>query len=234
MLPQEYLNLAQLFLDNTHAAIDYCESKLSILSNLSYSDFLVQNSNPKHLSTCQESWSTPRLSIHCNNCGISENSCICLNCYLKGDHTGHDLIIKNGLIGNCDCGDYALWKKEGFCREHFGQSENPEKEQVPEIFQQLVIVITKASFLNIVQISQNNPKAIMKITKFLKQIIQLGDGYRRCVSIGLSSESILENVIHHIPQFSKIVNSDIFGFFGSLINDSLFCSKFSNTAYPQN
>lgn len=52
---------------------------------------------------------------------MQDSSCICIECFLAGDHRNHKFKIKVNGNGVCDCGDPDGWRPEGNCSKHKGQ-----------------------------------------------------------------------------------------------------------------
>ena len=66
---------------------------------------------------CAPLWETPlrtiplcpisqnELAYKCNTCQADPTCAICVECFNKGDHTGHDYRMIRTVGGMCDCGD---------------------------------------------------------------------------------------------------------------------------------
>ena len=121
--------LTTLFTVDTQDAIEQCKNIISTVSNFnSFAEFCNYHNEHAHVSICQQQWTTHRMSIHCKNCSKTDSSCLCLECFLGGNHEGHDYFILPNVAGNCDCGDITHLKSQGFCQKHQGLNgeENPE------------------------------------------------------------------------------------------------------------
>lgn len=57
------------------------------------------------------------LGFMCIQCMVEENSILCVECFNKSDHAGHNY-QKIKVQGCCDCGNEEMWKKQGFCTDH--------------------------------------------------------------------------------------------------------------------
>jgi hypothetical protein len=125
MLEIDKEKLKRFIAEDIDSAINYCKHILSSDFNGSFSSFLQSSFNPKNLSICQLNSSFFTLFIHCNQCSLISNSCICLSCFLKSNHSSHDIRIDNGTRGNCDCGDCSYLKPSGFCTDHSRQLSIP-------------------------------------------------------------------------------------------------------------
>jgi hypothetical protein len=72
---------------------------------------------------CSRVWLDVHVAYRCRDCGTTESSCVCLDCFDPAEHEGHDFrIYRSSSGGCCDCGDTASWRPSGFCRRHRGAS----------------------------------------------------------------------------------------------------------------
>ncbi|KYQ88469.1 hypothetical protein DLAC_11181 [Tieghemostelium lacteum] len=79
---------------------------------------------------CQHEWTKKTYFFRCKDCCITETSCVCIDCFRKGNHIeeGHSFMIEeSGMGGCCDCGNADSFYPKGFCSEHF----LPEKPDHP-------------------------------------------------------------------------------------------------------
>lgn len=229
-----YKDLKSLFIDDPSIAIEYSQviiSTASIFKN--FEEFLQYHSNNSHVSTCQNEWSGGHMSVNCSNCGIDVDSCICLDCFLNGNHQGHDYHLFVNSQGNCDCGDATYWKRTGFCSKHHGvdQNSHPEKYLDEKLRKILNDIVFKACFATIRRLKGDNIIDLTTILDFLKTFLQYGDGFRRLLSISLTEKINLEKFMNHIfdcnAEFNKLLQS----FFGYFTNDKLFMNNFSKINY---
>mmetsp|Transcript_23783 Transcript_23783/g.51701 ORF Transcript_23783/g.51701 Transcript_23783/m.51701 type:complete len:1715 (-) Transcript_23783:3049-8193(-) len=64
-------------------------------------------------------WLNDHVAYRCKDCGMTESSCMCVDCFDPTDHEGHDFRIYKSLTGGCcDCGDPNAWRPSGYCRKH--------------------------------------------------------------------------------------------------------------------
>lgn len=96
-----------------HCETIFCNGKFSNIDEFS----LWVKGNFQSLR-CTTSWTKPTLVVQCETCRIDKLACICLPCYLNGDHKGHKVSLVTSYKGFCDCGVCMSMKKEGFCRLH--------------------------------------------------------------------------------------------------------------------
>lgn len=225
--------LKDLFITDPTSAIERSQQIIISVSNFdSYKEFISSNLKNQHMSTCQNEWTETQACIFCKNCAKLNESCVCIQCFFKGDHKGHDYII-NRCIGNCDCGDESFWKRSGFCSEHHGleSDECPEKYLDEKLRTTLVDVIFKAAFLSLEQFTTEKTENASKILQFVSSFLQFGDGFRRLISISLTEKFDLEEFMLHILEFSSSFNNAFEQFLGGLVNDKLFIRNFSIISY---
>ncbi|KAK8849983.1 hypothetical protein M9Y10_018577 [Tritrichomonas musculus] len=224
-----YKDLKSIFAYDPITAIQLCENIICTASNFkTFREFFDYHSHNSHISTCQNEWSD-RMSIHCNDCATDANSCVCLECFLNGNHQGHDYQVSVNSSGNCDCGDVNFWKPSGFCAKHHGLEDvsNPENYLDEKLRTALTDVVFKASFASIKKLNKYDTTLLSQILNFLKSFLQFGDGFRRLMSISLTEKINLEKFMNHIFEWSSEFNQQIQSFFGLLTSDELFKNSFA-------
>eukprot|EP01132_Coremiostelium_polycephalum_P009089 gene9089-11139_t len=79
---------------------------------------------------CQFEWTKRTYFFRCKDCALTETSCVCLECFKKGNHIrdGHSFMVEESNLGGCcDCGNPDSFYPKGFCSDHF----LPEKPEHP-------------------------------------------------------------------------------------------------------
>ncbi|EGC38295.1 hypothetical protein DICPUDRAFT_86584 [Dictyostelium purpureum] len=69
----------------------------------------------------------------CKQCCLADNSCICAQCFLSGNHieNGHQFtIFESSSSAVCDCGNPEAIKGDGFCHEHHSVDEDSQKKRL--------------------------------------------------------------------------------------------------------
>ena len=230
-----YNELVNSFISDPESAIERCQEIICSVSNFdSYKDFYTYHLKNAHISTCQHQWSTPELSISCRDCANSGNSCICLSCFLNGNHKGHEYSVDAGSVGNCDCGDLSLWKRSGFCSKHSGlgdQDKNPQDYLDKNLQTLLTDVIFKAAFSSLSNFTNDDTEKAISIIQFISSFLKFGDGFRRLIVISLTEKFDLKGLMSGIVQYSKDFNQSFQKLCGGLINDQLFIRNFSIICY---
>ena len=208
--------------------IDGCEKIIIGKSGKSFPEFIDDLKQNLKTSTCQCSWITPTLSIHCLNCQQMPTSCICIPCFLAGNHQGHDVTIMHSSNGTCDCGDNVNWKPSGFCKNHPGTEAHPELTQLHETTRENLISTTSIVFqaaLDYVEYDNSFAEAI----QWIQNIVSLGDAPRRCVAIAISQSFDFFEIYQNSIFLSKENAITLINLFGSLTNDEAFRFYFSRS-----
>ena len=108
-----------------------------ILCNKTYEEVKTECSPLVHSFYCRNTWAPHEGTYfyRCKTCQLSDNSCICVDCFKNGNHEGHDYILQRSVYGGtCDCGRMNSWKKEGMCSCHGKQFDGDLNEIMPEPF----------------------------------------------------------------------------------------------------
>ncbi|KAL7717625.1 E3 ubiquitin-protein ligase [Entamoeba marina] len=80
-----------------------------------------KNILPPTVCDVQQTGSSNNRSIiyRCKTCGIDDTSCICAQCFKRGNHEGHEFYAYTTTGPyTCDCGNDSSWKRTGFCPLH--------------------------------------------------------------------------------------------------------------------
>ena len=197
-----------------------------------FDDFFTYMRRTVKTCACQTAWNRSTLAVKCKQCSRTENSCICLQCFLAGDHEGHDVRLSHSSTGNCDCGDESMWLPSGFCKNHCGRSPHPELD-LKRRLRIVLIAITTGAFKNLGFHARYDKHSFLLTIKWLLRFVYLGDATRRCVVIGMQRAM---NFFDFITSVYPAENSDfkeLCGFLGFLVNDSLFLSYMRDGVVPR-
>lgn len=229
-----YYDLESLFISNPQKAIEESQEIIFQFSNFeSYKEFLLYHHDHSHISTCQKAWQQEKMSIHCFDCSTSSSSCLCLDCFLNGNHQGHNYSICPDTVGNCDCGDISQWMPTGFCKNHQGTPDDscPEDYLDEELRSTLTDFIFKAAFSALPKLDKNQDTFAKEIFQFVSSFLQFGDGFRRLIAISLTEKidfpNLLSNIIKYTPQINELLQQ----LCANLMNDQIFKRNFSKATY---
>ena len=230
----DYQKLENLFESDPPIAIEASQKMICSVSKFdSFKDFFTYHLENAHMSTCQNEWSDPQLCVYCIDCSVIHPACVCLPCFLNGNHENHNYVILN-TTGNCDCGDSLHWKRSGFCSKHHGLDEDnnhPEDYLDKELQTVLTDVIFKAAFMSLKQFTRNNLENAEIIIQFISSFLKFGDGFRRLIALSMTEKFDLEAFLRDIPDYSTDFNQLFQQLCGGLVNDQLFIRHFSKITY---
>ena len=227
-------DLKTFFISNPSAAIEKSQQIIcSVAGFNSYDDFSSYHIFNHRTSACQKELTSGKMSIHCFDCANNRESCVCLQCFLNGNHKDHDYIIRPDSIGSCACGDLSLWKNSGFCKEHQGEKEDshPESYLNEKLRSILTDNIFKAAFSSLKELQKSENDKYQSIFEFLLSFLKFGDGFRRLLSISLLKnddfESLFGQVFESSPEFNQHFHQLCIG----LITDNFFKVNLAHIVY---
>ena len=230
-----FQNLELLFESDPTKAINESQKMIYKSTNFdSYEEFYSYHLNNPRISTCQNEWQDNRMSIHCFNCSLNSSSCVCLDCFLKGNHQGHDYIICPDTIGNCDCGDISLWKRSGFCANHQGldQDDNHPENYLDENLRVILTdIIFKAAFSALKKLTIPQDNFTTEIFQFVSSFLKFGDGFRRLIAISLTEKIDFCDLLNNIIQYTFVFNNLLLQLCGNLVSDQIFKQNFSKATF---
>ena len=97
-------------------------------------DFLETFSREYGSCRCSNAWQGNHMAYRCRTCGMSDSSCMCVECFDLAQHEGHDYRLYQSPSGGCcDCGDPLAWKPSGFCKKHQVPDENVDPTLVLDL-----------------------------------------------------------------------------------------------------
>jgi len=170
--------------------------------------------------TCQFAFRSETLIFGCDDCSQALNSCICVDCFMKGNHNGHKIKYKYSYNGSCDCGDPLNWKPEGNCSDHPGPSKNPDLEDISSELRTRLITSFKAILSDFDIILPSLGPLLTQTVKWLKNYVSIADSVRRCFTIALSRHTDLKKFFFRLLETKNV--DDFYSFFGGVSNDYVF------------
>ena len=196
-----------------------------------FTDFL-ERCQPK--LSCSASWTFKTLLANCKNCESSENSCICIQCLLDGNHIqeNHQIYLRYGSNGNCDCGISEAWDKKGFCKKHHGQCGHPEESLPKELSLHLSSIFEALKKFIIKEIETKSFHFFNELFEFIISISEMGNGVRRLASFSFGDEIFLETIIKNCFYFSSNASAKLKSFISAYVNDEVFSIQFGKTIFP--
>lgn len=217
--------------------LEFCQNLLCGTEFPSFEAFLNQKKKKIHSSICSNAWTESQgYIVLCKDCRMYKTSCICLQCFLEGNHYEHDFSISTSTTGNCDCGDLYFWKESGTCIRHKKCNENKEINFITPEMRTLYITIFSAAIQGLKLTPALDQKELRFLLSWLSLFTSLGDEVRQCISIAFRDSFDIENLLLHIPYFHEDSVQYLFRYFGSLINEDVFRFYMNNAIlrlYPK-
>ena len=196
-----------------------------------FTDFL-ERCQPK--LSCSANWTSKILIANCKNCRLFDNSCICIQCLLDGNHIqeNHQVYISYSTNGNCDCGNSEAWDKKGFCKKHHGQCGHPEEHLPKELSLHLTSIFEVLKKFIIEEIETKSFHFFNELFEFIIQLSEMGDGVRRLASLSFGDEIFLETIVKNCFNFSSNESTKIESFISAYANDEAFSIQFAKSIFP--
>eukprot|EP00795_Rhopilema_esculentum_P014545 gene14545-5613_t len=164
-----------------------------------------QNSSP----VCGLVWNEQFVAYRCRDCAISPCMSLCADCFVAGNHEGHDFnMFRSKAGGACDCGDENVMRKQGFCSKH-GSEKTPKEVTLPMDLDVIAKCLVPRLFLKINEDFQTRsneglgsssylPPSLEKLIKLLQMICE-ADAFRN-----LTAKVILQTIPKSMtPKKSK-------------------------------
>ena len=90
-------------------------------------DVFLELSAQSTAARCSTVWTGEHMAYRCKDCGLSDSSCMCVDCFDPALHEGHNYRLYRSQSGGCcDCGDRMAWRETGFCCKHTGNESGAE------------------------------------------------------------------------------------------------------------
>jgi len=127
---------------------------------------------------CQGLWDQKTTCFICKTCNQNKNACFCTNCFINGNHEGHDYSFCESDYGFCDCiGN----NEENFEKIITGSFLSPKLDLNQEILTKSDLFSQiDAMFINFLINSQEKHIKIMKILSSMIGNADIRIGIRNC------------------------------------------------------
>ncbi|KAK8840486.1 hypothetical protein M9Y10_030691 [Tritrichomonas musculus] len=234
----DFDQLSLLFASDPLSAIDECKKMICSLFNFrTYDEFFSHHKKEAHYAICPNySTNLTQSYVYCADCSkkTGNYTSICFQCFLKGNHEGHNYYIFPTTYNICNCGDHDFFENTSFCSEHKGinaDDNNPENYLDETLRETLINIIFSAAFSSFKTYSTTSDTNINKIFDFILSFTFLGDGFRRLLAQSLTRKIDFDDFIFNIPSYSKTFNLLFQKLTFSLITDQEFIREFSKSFY---
>ena len=220
----EFCNLCDLASKDQELALGYCETVMSADFE-SFKDFL--NSQRRKETTCTVTWKTRTLVVVCRDCQRDKGAEICLSCFKKSDHEGHNVSLRVSRRGRCACGDICRWKLG--CSDHI---TNEKIAQVNTVEQKTLYIALFAAVLSDLKLTATYSKdKFCELCDWFSQLVALNDDMRQCVMISWIQQNCWTEMIKMIDIYEYEVNERLAQFLGQLMSDHTFLVKYAKEAF---
>ncbi|KAK8900473.1 hypothetical protein M9Y10_002800 [Tritrichomonas musculus] len=180
------------------AACLFCEKIICGDQFNSLSEFIEYHRSLSPPNCCTRSWKALTVTAICKQCMKNKNSCICIDCYLKGNHKGHDVTFALSDVGNCDCGDASAWAPLGFCSNHF----NHKSEDLPNDLSNLLIKCFTAALSNYQFLASYKTEQFTEICQWIKKFSDINGAFKSIVAHVFSEKLDLSAFLLNFHQYS--------------------------------
>ncbi|ELU10689.1 hypothetical protein CAPTEDRAFT_220674 [Capitella teleta] len=156
-------------------------------------------------TTCGLVWTADFVAYRCRTCGFSPCMSLCSDCFLAGNHTGHDFnMFRSQAGGACDCGNTSVMGSEGFCPKH-GPNQT-RKPSAPNDLMAVAEAMMPRLLFRLIQHmrghSAHDPRFTVTLVlgdaeqflQFLHQLSDMGAAMRKVFSDVMTDESIYEKL----------------------------------------
>lgn len=150
-------------------------------------------------TTCGLVWTANFVAYRCRTCGISPCMSLCSECFLQGNHEGHDFnMFRSQAGGACDCGDSNVMKENGFCLKH-GPKAQINKPQVPPDLLCVAEAMMPRIFLRLIQHLREHSRLVQDFSAIqeadgfiamLHQYSELGGAMRAVLTLALNNPNV--------------------------------------------
>ncbi|OHT10155.1 hypothetical protein TRFO_20611 [Tritrichomonas foetus] len=188
-----------------------------------FQDFSQKCQKNRHLCACTNDFQRYGIYSHCDSCSNDRLSCVCLDCFFKGDHSGHNFYFLQSKDPICDCGQSYSMKPESFCSDHQGNIDEPEKNLLTDDQIKKTVPVLKIVVNHLISIFPANESA--KILEWLETLIKFGDGYIRLI-VNAFEERMTE-LFHKILSAEQAIIPSVASLFFKLLADHKFKTLFS-------
>lgn len=227
--PAEESNLRSLFAENPREALGYCDVLLwsGCQGAASFDDFLKSENDPADISACQVVGGPKQIMFHCKECSLDDQALLCLDCFVKGNHAGHQCSVVFGNGKKCSCGDRSVWKSEGFCPNH-GHS-SPEKASAMEQGKKEFL---SKMFSLVLDAVRSHPEGMKFVTPWLVKFIKLGDRYVNIIANIMTTGTCLDEFLKTFYS-SRVCPSEVSELLERLASDPAFHTHMSKVVVRQ-
>ena len=191
--------------------LDLAEAKLA--AGRSFNDLKTEAKAKAYKGCCGNHIAGESLMVQCRTCMKGTTSCMCLDCFQRGNHADHDVIISQST-GVCDCGDINSMIQEAFCDKHQGVLPDPDVSLLDEATRERFPPVLLAVATHMAAKFGSEEGEMCRA--WLEEFFLWGDGYTRLVV-----NAVLAGPIDKMMEIAKVSGcaDQFFEFINAMITD---------------
>ncbi|OHT11492.1 hypothetical protein TRFO_19029 [Tritrichomonas foetus] len=221
-------DLSLRFEIDVKSACSFCEKIICGDEFENIEDFISYQQSKLPPNYCDRSWNEKTITAYCKECSLTQNSCICINCFLHGNHKGHNVSFTIGNVGNCDCGDRSAWNYLGFCSEHFYK----KPEELPADLQLFLTNAFIAAFKHTNFLAVHRPETFSEICTWVKKFSDINSSFKALVSnIFFEKHINLADIMRNYINYSSMSAMALLNLLSSLTNDALMSKAITKAVF---
>ncbi|EAY07277.1 hypothetical protein TVAG_240780 [Trichomonas vaginalis G3] len=197
-----------------------------------FSEFKKEIKSKSETSMCSKHFCSHVLNVSCKTCMGNKSGSFCIECFMKGNHEGHEYVISQNVLPMCLCGHKELVDSKCFCHNHKGISEN----STTKIFTEAQIKLFSQIFDIMVQFLVNvyPIELAYEVIKWLTSLANLGDSFLPLIAESFTknnSENLIKiaESLSHSPSNSS---NSILGLFIVLTSNTKFLRELGEKSIP--
>lgn len=165
---------------------------------------------------CHTSIEDRAIAVFCTECSRSNTaltkSCICVPCYLKSNHEGHNVSYHVSESFTCDCGNPFNWDLNNSCSDHHkGKDEGNTLKITPEELNKLEKAIQESIF-----------ETCCPFSLFIK-LANVGNGVAMLISKNVLEKMDFAKTLREFGDISMTQARNTINFWCSMIIENDFC-----------
>lgn len=216
-----------------------------IIDGLHFAELLMTNDGKKEFSefkrdikeksksaNCPKHFCQHGLNVACKTCMGSRSGYFCIECFMKGNHEGHDYVISQNSLSMCICGHKELIDSKCFCSNHTGEkADSPTniftEDQIKNYTEIIEIIV------DYIANSYPNPASVEAI-KWLTGLSLLGDAFLGIIANAFTKNDaeLYRKISEMIPRAQSHHTSVIISLFAMLTGDQNFTRVIGEKSIP--
>ena len=226
-------DLVDLYRVGVDEAVECSENLLCGNDFECFDDFLDFLESTGGTGRCRASSATLHLWGKCKQCGLNDDSCVCLQCFVNGGHKQHGGLLTESDTGTCDCGDNCAWKPSGSCKCHQNLKQDPDLTDLDDkIREHLQIVFTAAISALFDPVIVPDEDQFLCLLEWIDSVANTCAGVRRILAKVVCNDVDASKIVARAQALAVEPAREFCNFIGMLTTDEYFASNFPRIAFP--